>query len=268
MPSYLRTTAKQAEAEFLAAGFKLVSTLPKLVHTRLGVASQCTTCEGPRSVSLYLVRTGVVCAHRGAVSVRYAEMAVREAGLEPGGTYPGRASRKWRLVCADCRTGHVLNLSRVRGGWRCPCVAEDDTDQTEAFVKEMRAAGYEPEGDYPGTARAGWPSVCTGCGQLRRPSLDSVRGGKRCRHSVARDLVQGVRAAVTDRIADGTYALDVRIPTGPDLAIEFEVSVCTVWEALDPLKRSGLLYSRWDKDGTRIHPEALSRLKSAAPTTF
>lgn len=54
----------------------------------------------------------------------------------------------------------------------------------------------------------------------------------------------------------------------PDLADEFGVSTSTVLSALAPHTKYGLLHSRGGGDGTRVHPQALSRLKSAAPITL
>lgn len=151
MSNTVQTTASHAAAEFLAAGFKPVITLPGLVPCQLRVESQCTTCEGPRRISLNAVRNGVVCAHQVA-SPQYAEKTAREAGFAPCGPYPGRASRPWQMACTDCGTKYNLSLSRMKSGWRCPCLA-----QKETAVKEMRAAGYEPETDYPGKTHIGWP---------------------------------------------------------------------------------------------------------------
>ncbi|MFJ9380562.1 GntR family transcriptional regulator [Streptomyces sp. NPDC101455] len=125
----------------------------------------------------------------------------------------------------------------------------------------MRAAGYEPKGEFPGKTRNAWLCTCTGCGQLRTPSLDSVRQGKRCLHSAPPTAGTRIRRAVTGRIADGTYLPGSRIPSATTLATEFGVTSTTILRALAPLTKYGLLYSSSGRDGTRVHPRALTRLK-------
>lgn len=81
--------------------------------------------------------------------------------------------------------------------------------------------------------------------------------------------VQRIRNAVTDRIIDGTYREGHKIPSATTLAAEFGVSRGAVNKANGPLRSCGLLYCPGARRaGTFVHPQALSRLKSAAPTAF
>ncbi|MFE9601473.1 GntR family transcriptional regulator [Streptomyces hokutonensis] len=81
--------------------------------------------------------------------------------------------------------------------------------------------------------------------------------------------VQRIRNTVTDRVIDGTYPEGRKIPSAKTLADEFGVNPETVKNAIGPLKSCGLLHCPGARRaGTFVHPKALSRLKSAAPTTF
>lgn len=74
---------------------------------------------------------------------------------------------------------------------RLPVTAE----QAQA---EMRAAGYEPQAPYPGRGDIAWPSLCAQCGQPRRPKLNDIRNGVRCKHQIpltAQQAVAEMRAA-------------------------------------------------------------------------
>lgn len=53
----------------------------------------------------------------------------------------------------------------------------------------LRAAGYEPLAPYPGSRTYGWPSRCVACGTDRRPSIQNVEQGLRCKHGAKRERV-------------------------------------------------------------------------------
>ncbi|WP_328373390.1 winged helix-turn-helix domain-containing protein (plasmid) [Streptomyces sp. NBC_00445] len=70
-----------------------------------------------------------------------------------------------------------------------------------------------------------------------------------------RDTVKRVTATIRDRITDGTYPPDQRIPTLAQLSAEFNARTWLVREALAALKNEGLLYSLSPK-GHFVHPDA------------
>jgi hypothetical protein len=62
-----------------------------------------------------------------------------------------------------------------------PPTTQVTADEREA-MEVMRAAGYEPKGPYPGARSMPWPSECTDCGASRKPSLQDIERGVRCKH--------------------------------------------------------------------------------------
>lgn len=52
----------------------------------------------------------------------------------------------------------------------------------EAAEELMREARYRPEAPYPGARSMPWDSRCMDCGARRRPSLQDVERGVRCKH--------------------------------------------------------------------------------------
>lgn len=62
-----------------------------------------------------------------------------------------------------------------------PPTTQVTADEREAR-EVMRAAGYEPKGPYPGARSMPWDSECMDCGARRRPSLQDVERGVRCKH--------------------------------------------------------------------------------------
>ncbi|AKN68745.1 hypothetical protein QR97_02055 [Streptomyces sp. PBH53] len=64
-----------------------------------------------------------------------------------------------------------------------------DTEVDEATAAQMqdaeatmRGAGYIPEEPYPGGRTIPWESTCADCGAPRRPTLQDVERGVRCKH--------------------------------------------------------------------------------------
>lgn len=188
MPFPPRTSAAQAAAELGQAGYLLAEKLPPYVDTRKWIKVKCLTCEGSRSVSLCKVRLGHVRCKHIAISAKYAVKLLADADLKNLEPYPGKRTSRWKVRCTrpGCGAQHRISLSRVvsEERWRCPCVREEEVRACKAAQarSEFRAAGYEPQGDYPDTAHHPWPSVCITCGGKYRPSLSTIRMGQVCAH--------------------------------------------------------------------------------------
>ncbi|MFJ1838017.1 hypothetical protein ACIOJ9_29620 [Streptomyces sp. NPDC088175] len=60
------------------------------------------------------------------------------------------------------------------------------TAEQRAAAETMRAAGYEPQVRYSGYRTAPVPSTCITCGAYRRPTLQDVERGVRCKHRSTR----------------------------------------------------------------------------------
>lgn len=105
---------------------------------------------------------------------------LRAAGYEPLTAYPGYADVPWSMRCTTCGTVRQTRLGSVRRGQRC---AHARGLTHEEAVAELRAAGYEPQEWYPGGADLAWVSYCATCLATRRPTLSSIRQGKRCGHN-------------------------------------------------------------------------------------
>lgn len=56
------------------------------------------------------------------------------------------------------------------------------TTSPEEAAAEVRAAGYEPLGPYPGRVRDHWPAECPECGGHWALTLVAIRRGNRCKH--------------------------------------------------------------------------------------
>lgn len=71
-----------------------------------------------------------------------------------------------------------------------PAPAPPTNEEREA-KETMRAAGYMPKVGYPGSRSTPWPSACATCGAPRRPSLQDVERGIRCKHVRRRSAASG-----------------------------------------------------------------------------
>lgn len=108
-----------------------------------------------------------------------------DAGYEPLEPYPGRSNVTWRSRCLECGAERLASLWAVRSGSRCKHRRHPVAITPDGAEAEMRAAGYEPQGPYPGAADEPWPSICLTCGVERRANLSAIRQGKRCQHRQA-----------------------------------------------------------------------------------
>lgn len=60
-----------------------------------------------------------------------------------------------------------------------PPVSEPDDEDAEKLMREAR---YRPSAPYPGARSMPWDSECMDCGARRRPSLQDIERGVRCKH--------------------------------------------------------------------------------------
>lgn len=54
--------------------------------------------------------------------------------------------------------------------------------QESEYEDLMYDAGYEPEVPYPGARSMPWPSKCMVCGASRKPSIQDIERGVKCKH--------------------------------------------------------------------------------------
>jgi recombinational DNA repair protein (RecF pathway) len=118
---------------------------------------------------------------------------MRKAGVEPAEPYQNSAV-PWRCRCR-CRTcGREVTprLTNVRAGHAaCAYCAGLAVDPDEAAAV-MRAAGLEPVGPYPGSARP-WLCRCTRCGRESKPRYATVSMGTGCRYCGGERIRQALR---------------------------------------------------------------------------
>lgn len=106
---------------------------------------------------------------------------VRAAGLEPLEPYPGAKSKPWLCRCKKCGSEVKPLLKSVLRGSGCRyCAGTAPIDPDEA-ADEMRAAGFEPSGPYPGAGEP-WRCHCQKCGKQVTPRLSGVRQGYGCKY--------------------------------------------------------------------------------------
>lgn len=172
-----QVTAKEAEAELRAAGYEPLEPYPMRVVRPWGV--RCSTCKYVWTLNLNKVRMGQKCTHSQLTSDR-AEELLRTLGFESLEQYPGRRDYPWSVACVSCKKPRRVRLASLMDRGACPCV-----EKRKKAEADLRAAGYEPLDPFPGMVRKPWRSRCTTCGAERRPSIDSIRQGKRCKHEDA-----------------------------------------------------------------------------------
>jgi hypothetical protein len=176
MPARL-VTAEEAEADLRAAGYEPLEPYPMKVVSLWKV--RCSTCGYAWTLNLNKVRMGQRCIHE-RVTPERAEELLRALGFESLETYPGRLDVAWQVRCVECKKPRRTRLANLKDRGACACV--EKRSKAEA---ELRAAGYEPLDPYPGMHRKPWRSRCATCRAERRPSIDSIRQGKRCKHEDA-----------------------------------------------------------------------------------
>lgn len=158
-----------------AAGFEPQETFPGWCSRPWKV--RCADCKKVWTITLTRVRGGLRCTHHARKRVERHRLTAAGAGFTPLDPSPRQHHLPWKVSCTRCGREQIWSLAKMKsGGARCVCVRHEEA------AAEMRSAGYRPKVTYPGRARMPWPSVCTVCGQDRRPSLSTVRSGGRCAH--------------------------------------------------------------------------------------
>jgi hypothetical protein len=102
---------------------------------------------------------------------------MRAAGYVPLEQYPG-SGMPWRCRCSSCgqeRTPMYVSAKKDHGCANC----RNDRIPEDVAVDVMRAAGYVPLEQYPGSGNP-WCCRCTTCGQERTPRYTAVKMGNRC----------------------------------------------------------------------------------------
>jgi recombinational DNA repair protein (RecF pathway) len=115
------------------------------------------------------------CARR-KTDPEAAAAAMRAAGLEPLGPYPG-SQTPWPCRCTECGREVSPSFSSIdqdRGGCiYCSHRAVTDTDAASV----MRGAGLEPLEPYPGS-KTPWRCRCTTCGREVAPRYNPIQQGR------------------------------------------------------------------------------------------
>lgn len=126
-------------------------------------------------------------ATRTPVDPETATSMMRACGFEPLTPYPGRVDKAWPSRCTVCGYEGTPRLISARKGHGCRACADKAIGARHLAanaanaVDLMRAAGFEPLEDYPGSHKP-WRCRCTHCGHISTPMRASVRKGHGCRH--------------------------------------------------------------------------------------
>jgi hypothetical protein len=147
---------------------------PRINNIKAGRTTRCRHCANERSA-----------AHRRTPQAE-AEHAMREAGLDPLGPYPGNLRTPWPAVCVACGKLVDPQLGSIKSGRSgCRFCAGRAVDPADA-ERMMRAAGYEPLEDFPGTA-VPWKCTCSECGRASEPRYSNVvLNGTSCKYCAGR----------------------------------------------------------------------------------
>lgn len=175
-----RSDPQAAVSEALAAGFEPVEDFPGWLSHPWRM--RCIECRTERTISVCAMRSGVRCGHRARNRMERYRAVAADAGFSELEKPPSSRHLPWRVSCVKCGRKQRWPLTKMRDG-RAMCICVSHARAAE----ELQAAGYRPKVTYPGTARDPWPSVCSVCGQDRRPSLSTIRAGIRCLHQTPED---------------------------------------------------------------------------------
>ena len=162
--------------------------LDPYVGSKVPWRCRCTSCGREVTPRLNNVLNGSrPCAYctGNRVDPEDAATAMRDAGLEPLGPYPG-ALKQWRCRCTRCGLEvNPLYASIQQGGKGCVyCVGNRVT--SEVAVKVMRTADLEPIEPYVG-GKVPWRCRCLKCGVEVTPAYSDVASGQGgCIHCGAR----------------------------------------------------------------------------------
>lgn len=204
--------------EMRAAGYEPLEPYPGTVASQW--LARCSICGAERRPSLHDIRKGKRCGHRRvATTPEAAAEEARAAGFEPMELYPGKPRAPWKHRCIECGAERSPALKDIRDGWRCTHTYREIERVTPAdeAVAELRAAGYEPEGPYPGKTKSPWKARCTTCGNPRTTTLNQVRSGERCKHHISErvdrsgpEIMRRHRAGQSDRFIAHELGLAIR----------------------------------------------------------
>ncbi|MEU0247389.1 hypothetical protein ABZ192_24345 [Streptomyces sp. NPDC006235] len=146
----------------------------------------------------------VYCAGCAPVTLEEAAADMRAAGYEPLEPYVN-SHEPWRCRHLACGREVTATLNRIRSGtgccWACGVAKRTATTRlakTEAEAR-LRAAGYEPMADYPGS-KMPWPAVHLACGQAGTPRLSDLGRRTGCRSC-------GIESRVAARRGDQAEAI-------------------------------------------------------------
>jgi hypothetical protein len=136
---------------------------------------RCTVCgreSAPRLAGVLSGKRCRWCAHAAGGKARRTDSAkaaavMRVAGLEPLVEYPG-ARTPWPCRCILCGKESSPQFTNVlTKGSGCRYCAGKAVDAEDA-VETMKAAGFEPLEDYPGSDQP-WRCRCERCGRQSLP---------------------------------------------------------------------------------------------------
>ncbi|MFF4652569.1 hypothetical protein [Streptomyces sp. NPDC001380] len=206
-----------AAAQMRAAGLEPLEPYPG--RANLPWRCRCLRCGDAGTPRLTGIRSGrggcrrcgnaAVAAGKIAAKSQEATEVVRAAGFEPLEPYPG-SGRPWRCRCRACGKESTPTYGNVRGGTGCRHCRNKGGPRggfdPESAAAQMRAAGLEPLGPYPGSTNAPWPCRCLACGTPSSPRLSSVRTGYGCRHCGVQRRAAARRGRLRSAIADADEA--------------------------------------------------------------
>lgn len=131
-------------------------------------------------------RTCASEAKRRAFSLDPEEAAsfMRSKGYEPLVPYPGSNNRPWlcrHLECGREVSPRYAGIQQGQGGCK-PChqdrLARLYQTSPEVAADIVRARGYEPLEEFPGTIHAKWRLRHIACGRIVEPALSNIRNAK------------------------------------------------------------------------------------------
>jgi hypothetical protein len=141
-------------------------------------ACRCAVCHHMVTPTLRnATKAKTSCAYCAGqrVDPSVAEAVMRAAGATPLTPYPGN-DEPWSCRCQSCGKDIAPRHASIRQG-QGPCLhcAGQIVDMDSA-IKVMKAAGLDPNGPWPGSAKP-WACVCRTCHRTVSPSYHNVRRG-------------------------------------------------------------------------------------------
>ena len=177
-----RTDPEEAAAIMRAAGVEPIDDFPGV---KVPWRCECMRCHHEVTPRLSTVTKGHgACAYCAGKRVHPgdAEAAMLCVNVKPLEPFVS-SKHKWPCRCLVCDELVFPRYNSVqRGKGACEyCAARTIGHKLrvpeEQAIEEMRAAGVEPDGPYPGI-QAPWPGTCLRCGEPCAPRLLSIRNGQ------------------------------------------------------------------------------------------